>query len=67
MFIPIHGIFPVHLKHAVVDETDIDSHDLAAFSTQDKEFLEKRAALSNGIKPCLQEQNTNGSGFGSLG
>ena len=49
----------------------IDSHDLAAFSAQDKEFLEKCAAivaaLWNGLRPCLQGQNKSGSGFGNLG
>jgi GAF domain-containing protein len=32
-----------------VGEIDIDSHDLAAFSPQDKEFREKCAAIVGGF------------------
>lgn len=38
-------VVPVRANGAVVGEIDIDSHDLAAFSPQDKVFLEKCAAI----------------------
>lgn len=38
-------VVPVRANGAVVGEIDIDSHDLAAFSLQDKEFLESCAAV----------------------
>jgi putative methionine-R-sulfoxide reductase with GAF domain len=42
-----------------------DSHGLAAFSAQDKEFLEKCAAIVGGFME--RTQNRNGSGVYSLG
>jgi L-methionine (R)-S-oxide reductase len=38
-------VVPIRVNDAVAGEIDIDSHDLAAFSAQDKEFLEKCAAI----------------------
>jgi L-methionine (R)-S-oxide reductase len=38
-------VVPVRANGAVVGEIDIDSHDLAAFSRQDREFLEKCASI----------------------
>ena len=38
-------VVPIRANGAVIGEIDIDSHGLAAFSTQDKEFLEKCAAI----------------------
>ena len=38
-------VVPIRAHGTVVGEIDIDSHDLAAFSPQDKAFLEKCAAL----------------------
>jgi L-methionine (R)-S-oxide reductase len=38
-------VVPIRANGAVVGEIDIDSHGLAAFSAQDKEFLEKCAAI----------------------
>jgi L-methionine (R)-S-oxide reductase len=38
-------VVPIRVNDAVVGEIDIDSHDLAAFSADDKEFLEKCAVI----------------------
>ena len=38
-------VVPIRATGAVIGVIDIDSHGLAAFSTQDKEFLEKCAAI----------------------
>jgi L-methionine (R)-S-oxide reductase len=38
-------VVPIRVNGAVVGEIDIDSHDLAAFSRRDREFLEKCAAI----------------------
>jgi L-methionine (R)-S-oxide reductase len=38
-------VVPIRVAGAVVGEIDIDSHDLAAFSTKDREFLEACAAI----------------------
>src|SRR3984885_5595187 len=38
-------VVPVRANGAVAGEIDIDSHDLAAFSPQDREFLEQCAAI----------------------
>jgi GAF domain-containing protein len=38
-------VVPVRVNGKVVGEIDIDSHDLAAFSPQDRQFLEKCAAI----------------------
>ena len=38
-------VVPIRANGRVAGEIDIDSHDLAAFSSQDKEFLEKCAAI----------------------
>jgi L-methionine (R)-S-oxide reductase len=38
-------VVPIRARGAVVGEIDIDSHDLAAFSSRDKEFLEECAVI----------------------
>src|SRR6201996_3919788 len=38
-------VVPIRVYGAVVGEIDIDSHDVAAFSAQDREFLEGCAAI----------------------
>lgn len=38
-------VVPIRVNDVVVGEIDIDSHDLAAFSSQDKKFLEECAAI----------------------
>ena len=38
-------VVPIRAHGAVVGEIDIDSHDLAAFSSADREFLEECAAV----------------------
>ena len=38
-------VVPIHVHGAVVGEIDIDSHDLAAFTAHDSEFLEQCAAI----------------------
>lgn len=38
-------VVPIRANGVVVGEIDIDSHDLAAFSAQDREFLEACAAI----------------------
>jgi L-methionine (R)-S-oxide reductase len=38
-------VVPIRVHGAVVGEIDIDSHDLGAFSSHDKDFLEKCAAI----------------------
>jgi L-methionine (R)-S-oxide reductase len=38
-------VVPIRVNGAVVGEIDIDSHDLATFSSHDREFLEKCAAI----------------------
>jgi GAF domain-containing protein len=38
-------VVPIRANGAVVGEIDIDSHDLAAFSHQDRKFLEKCAII----------------------
>ena len=38
-------VVPIRVHDAVVGEIDIDSHDVAAFSAQDREFLEECAAI----------------------
>lgn len=38
-------VVPIHANGSVVGEIDIDSHDPAAFSASDREFLEKCAAI----------------------
>jgi GAF domain-containing protein len=38
-------VVPIRVNGLVAGEIDIDSHELAAFSEQDKEFLEKCAAI----------------------
>jgi L-methionine (R)-S-oxide reductase len=47
-------VVPIRANDAVVGEIDIDSHDLAAFSTRDKEFLEKCAAIVGGFMERTQ-------------
>src|SRR6202000_1263786 len=38
-------VVPIRVNDTVIGEIDIDSHNLAAFSTLDKEFLERCAAI----------------------
>jgi GAF domain-containing protein len=38
-------VVPIRVHDAVVGEIDIDSHDLAAFSSLDREFLERCATI----------------------
>ena len=38
-------VVPIRVNDTVVGEIDIDSHDLAAFSADDKKFLEKCAVI----------------------
>ncbi len=47
-------VVPIRAHDAVVGEIDIDSHDLAAFSAKDKEFLEKCAAIVGGFMERTQ-------------
>jgi L-methionine (R)-S-oxide reductase len=47
-------VVPIRANGAVVGEIDIDSHDLAAFSPQDKEFLEECAAIVGGLMELTQ-------------
>jgi L-methionine (R)-S-oxide reductase len=42
-------VVPIRVNGTVVGEMDIDSHYLAAFSAQDREFLEKCAAIVGGF------------------
>lgn len=42
-------VVPIRANGAVVGEIDIDSHDLAAFSLRDMEFLEKCATIVGGF------------------
>jgi len=44
----------IRANDAVVGEIDIDSHDLAAFSPQDREFLEKCAIIVGGFMERTQ-------------
>jgi len=52
-------VVPIRANGVVVGEIDIDSHDLAAFSPQDKEFLEGCAAIVGGF---LERTQTVSSG-----
>jgi L-methionine (R)-S-oxide reductase len=47
-------VVPIRAKDAVVGEIDIDSHDLGAFSAQDKDFLERCAAIVGGFMERTQ-------------
>lgn len=38
-------VVPIHVNGVVVGEIDIDSHELAAFTAEDKEFLERCAVI----------------------
>ena len=42
-------VVPIRVHGAVVGEIDIDSHDLAAFTAQDREFLEECAVIVGGF------------------
>jgi L-methionine (R)-S-oxide reductase len=42
-------VVPIRVHGAAVGEIDIDSHNHAAFSSQDKKFLEKCAAIVGGF------------------
>lgn len=47
-------VVPIRVNDAMVGEIDIDSHDLAVFSAQDREFLEKCAAVVSGFMERTQ-------------
>jgi L-methionine (R)-S-oxide reductase len=47
-------VVPVRVHGAVVGEIDIDSHDFAAFSPEDREFLERCAAVVGGFMERTQ-------------
>jgi L-methionine (R)-S-oxide reductase len=47
-------VVPIRANDALVGEIDIDSHDVAAFSAKDKEFLEKCAAIVGGFMERTQ-------------
>ena len=47
-------VVPIRANGAVAGEIDIDSHDLAAFSPQDREFLEKCAIIVGGFMERTQ-------------
>jgi L-methionine (R)-S-oxide reductase len=51
-------VVPIRANGAVVGEIDIDSHDLAAFSSQDKEFLEKCAAIVGSFMERVQTMSS---------
>jgi L-methionine (R)-S-oxide reductase len=52
-------VVPIRANGAVVGEIDIDSHDLAAFSQQDKEFLEECADI---VGRFIEQTQTVSSG-----
>lgn len=52
-------VVPIRANGVVVGEIDIDSHDLAAFSPQDKEFLEQCAAVVGGFIEQLQAASSS--------
>jgi len=47
-------VVPIRVNGRVAGEIDIDSHKLAAFSQQDKEFLERCAAIVGGFMERAQ-------------
>jgi L-methionine (R)-S-oxide reductase len=47
-------VVPIRVNGRVAGEIDIDSHEFAAFSEQDKEFLEKCAAIVGRFMERLQ-------------
>jgi GAF domain-containing protein len=47
-------VVPIRANDAVIGEIDIDSHDLAAFSAQDREFLETCATIVGGFMERTQ-------------
>ncbi len=47
-------VVPVLVNGEIVGEIDIDSHEPAAFSLQDREFLEKCAAIVGGFMERIQ-------------
>jgi GAF domain-containing protein len=51
-------VVPIRASGAVVGEIDIDSHDLAAFSPRDKEFLEECAAVVGGFMERTQAMSS---------
>ena len=51
-------VVPVRANGAVVGEIDIDSHDLAAFSIQDREFLEGCAAIVGDFIERIQTRSS---------
>ena len=52
-------VVPIRAHGAVVGEIDIDSHDLAAFSPRDREFLEECAAIEG---RCIERTQAVSSG-----
>ncbi len=49
-------VVPIRTAGTVVGEIDIDSHDLGAFSAQDKEFLERCAAIVSSFMERTQAE-----------
>jgi L-methionine (R)-S-oxide reductase len=47
-------VVPIRADGAVIGEIDIDSHDLAAFSSADRNFLEECAAIIGGFIERVQ-------------
>jgi L-methionine (R)-S-oxide reductase len=47
-------VVPIRVNDAVVGEIDIDSHNIAAFSTQDRKFLEECTAIVSGFMERAQ-------------
>ncbi|MGA9585317.1 MAG: GAF domain-containing protein [Terracidiphilus sp.] len=52
-------VIPVRVHGEIVGEIDIDSHEPAAFSPRDKEFLEECAAIVGGFMERIQAQATS--------
>ncbi len=52
-------VVPIRVNGAVAGEIDIDSHDLAAFSAQDREFLEKCATIVSDFIERTQTVSSN--------
>jgi L-methionine (R)-S-oxide reductase len=54
-------VVPIRVNGRVAGEIDIDSHDLAAFSEQDKEFLETCAAIVGRFMERAQASSSEAS------
>src|ERR1700755_818629 len=52
-------VVPVRANDVVVGEIDIDSHDLAAFSAQDRVFLEECAAIVGSFMERIQAMSSD--------